>query len=159
VPASRAGGRAVEVPAGEDIEKSIKNTSRLLSAFHYPSIDVRNRPLLINFAKDGTTSGRSLSGKLLRKRALKDFSILVLLDSEIDLRDYSLVLWKVFNNVDPKRDILRQGGRIVIDATRKGAEDGHTRPWPEDIEMTPEVAARVRERAKELAIEEFLART
>jgi 4-hydroxy-3-polyprenylbenzoate decarboxylase len=69
------------------------------------------------------------------------------------------VLWKVFNNVDPKRDILRQGGRIVIDATRKGAEDGHTRPWPEDIEMTPEVAGRVRERAKELGIEEFLART
>ena len=157
MPASRAGGRTVEIPAGEAIEKSIKDTSGLLIAFHCPPIDVRNRPLLINFAKDGTTSGRSLSEKLLRKRTLKAFSILVLLDSGIDLRDYSLVLWKVFNNVDPKRDILRQGGRIVIDATRKGAEDGHTRPWPEDIEMTPEVAGRVTERAKELGIEEFLA--
>ncbi len=157
MPASRAGGRTVEIPAGEAIEKSIKDTSGLLIAFHCPPIDVRNRPLLINFAKDGTTPGRSLSEKLLRKRALKAFSILVLLDSGIDLRDYSLVLWKVFNNVDPKRDILRQGGRIVIDATRKGAEDGHTRPWPEDIEMTPEVAGRVTERAKELGIEEFLA--
>jgi len=157
VPAQRVGGRAVEIPAGEAIEKSIRNTSRLLVAYHCPSIDVRNRLLLLNFAKDGTTSGRSLSEKLLGKRALKDFSILVLLDSGIDLRDYSLVLWKVFNNVDPRRDILRQGGRIVIDATRKGAEDGHTRPWPDDIEMTPEVAGRVKERAKELAIEEFLA--
>ncbi len=156
-PAQRVGGWAGEIPAGEAIEKSIRNTSRLLVAFHCPSIDVRNRLLLLNFAKDGTTSGRSLSEKLLGKRALKVFSILVLLDSGIDLRDYSLVLWKVFNNVDPRRDILRQGGRIVIDATRKGAEDGHTRPWPDDIEMAPEVAGRVKERAKELAIEEFLA--
>ena len=156
-PAQRAVGGAVEIPAGEAIEKSIRNTSRLLVGFHCPAIDVRNRLLLLNFAKDGTTSGRSLSEKLLGKRALKAFSILVLLDSGIDLRDYSLVLWKVFNNVDPRRDILRQGGRIVIDATRKGAEDGHTRPWPDDIEMTPEVAGRVKERAKELAIEEFLA--
>ncbi len=108
--------------------------------------------------KTAALSGRTLSERLLRKRALKAFSILVLLDSGIDLRDYSLVLWKVFNNVDPKRDILRQGGRMAIDATRKGVEDGHTRPWPADIEMDPEVAGSVRERAKELGIEEFLAR-
>jgi 4-hydroxy-3-polyprenylbenzoate decarboxylase len=96
-----------------------------------------------------------VSERLLRKRALKPFSILVLLDSGIDLRDYSLVLWKVFNNVDPKRDILRCGGRMAIDATRKSVEDGHTRPWPADIEMAPEVAESVRKRAKELGIQEF----
>jgi 4-hydroxy-3-polyprenylbenzoate decarboxylase len=112
--------------------------------------------LLLNFTKDGHTSGRTLSDKLLRKRALKAFSVLVLLDAGIDLRDYSLVLWKVFNNVDPKRDILRHGARIVVDATRKGVEDGHTRPWPDDIEMAPEVVKTVRDRAKELGIEEFL---
>ncbi len=155
----RPGLPAGQVPAGEAIEKSIRNTSGLLSVFHCPAIEVQNRLLLLNFAKDGTTSGRTLSEKLLRKRALKAFSILVLLDSGIDLRDYSLVLWKVFNNVDPKRDILRQGGRIVIDATRKGAEDGHTRPWPDDIEMAPEVAVSIKERAKELGIEQFLAQT
>ena len=67
------------------------------------------------------------------------------------------MLWKVFNNVDPARDIFRQDARIVIDATTKGAEDGHTRPWPDDIEMDPEVVRRVEARAKELGIEEFLA--
>ena len=147
---------AGQIPADEVIEKSLKNTSGLLSAFHTPQLDVRNRLLLLTFAKDGRTPGRTLSERLLRKRALKTFSILVLLDSGIDLRDYSLVLWKVFNNVDPKRDILRCGGRMAIDATRKSVEDGHTRPWPADIEMAPEVARSVRERAKELGIEEFL---
>jgi 4-hydroxy-3-polyprenylbenzoate decarboxylase len=149
---------AVTIPAAEVIEKSIKDTSGLFSGFHCPPLDVRNRPLLLNFAKDGHTPGRSLSEKLLRKRNLKAFSILVLLDAGIDLRDYSLVLWKVFNNVDPKRDIVRQGGRMVIDATGKGLEDGHVRPWPSDIEMAPEVVKRVAERAKELGIEEFLSR-
>ena len=138
------------------VEKSIRNTSGLLTAFHSPPLDVRNRLLLLNFAKDGRTPGKTLSEMLLRKRALKAFSILVLLDSGIDLRDYSLVLWKVFNNVDPRRDILRQGGRMAIDATRKSAEDGHTRPWPDDIEMSPAVAGSIKERAKELGIEEFL---
>jgi 4-hydroxy-3-polyprenylbenzoate decarboxylase len=150
---------ARQIPADEVIEKSLKNTSGLLSVFHSPPLDVRNRLLLVTFAKDGRTPGRTLSERLLRKRALKPFSILVLLDSGIDLRDYSLVLWKVFNNVDPGRDILRQGGRMVIDATKKSFEDGHTRPWPADIEMAPEVAGRVRERAKELGIEQFLARS
>ncbi|MGA2404312.1 MAG: menaquinone biosynthesis decarboxylase [Syntrophobacteraceae bacterium] len=150
----RAGG---PIPADEVIEKSIRNTSVLLTGFHSPPLDVRNRLLLLNFAKDGRTAGRTLSERLLRKRALKAFPILVLLDSGIDLRDYSLVLWKVFNNVDPKRDILRQGGRMVIDAARKSAEDGHTRPWPDDIEMAPAVAGSVRERAKELGIDQFLA--
>ena len=146
---------AGQIPADGVIEKSLSDTSALLSAFHSPPLDVRNPLLLVAFAKDGRTPGRTLSERLLRKRALKTFSILVLLDSGIDLRDYSLVLWKVFNNVDPRRDILRQGGRMAIDATRKSVEDGHTRPWPADIEMAPEVAENVRERAKELGIEEF----
>jgi 4-hydroxy-3-polyprenylbenzoate decarboxylase len=144
------------IPADAVIEKCIRDTSNLLTAFHCPPLDVRNRLLLLNFAKNGRTPGRTLSGKLLRKRALKAFPILVLLDSGLDLRDYSLVLWKVFNNVDPKRDILKQGNRIAVDATRKGAEDGHNRPWPDDIEMAPEVVRGVRERAKELGIEKFL---
>ena len=144
------------IPKDNAIEKGLTDVSGLLSAFHAPPLDVRNRVLLINFTKDGRTSGRTLADRLLRKRALKAFSILVLLDAGIDLRDYSLVLWKVFNNVDPKRDILRYEARMVIDATRKGVEDGHTRPWPEEIEMDPEVVKRVRERAKELGVEEFL---
>jgi 4-hydroxy-3-polyprenylbenzoate decarboxylase len=42
---------------------------------------------------------------------------------------------------------------MVIDATRKGPEDGHGRPWPDDIEMAPDVVESIRERARELGIE------
>ncbi len=80
----------------------------------------------------------------------------MLYDAGIDLQDPSLVLWKVFNNVDPKRDLIRKDHRIVIDATKKGPEDGHTRDWPDDIVMEEEIVERVKRRARELGIEEFL---
>ena len=154
----RPEGQAREIPPDEVIAKSLGEVSVLLSAFHRPPIETRNRLLLVNFSKDGKTPGRALSEELLGKTAIEPFSILVLLDSSIDPRDYSLVLWKVFNNVDPARDIVKRNGRIAIDATVKGVEDGHTRPWPDDIRMDPEIVRRVEGRAKELGIEEFLAK-
>jgi 4-hydroxy-3-polyprenylbenzoate decarboxylase len=144
------------IPSDEVIATNLREVSGLLSAFDCPPLKTRNRLLLVNFAKDGKTTGREISPDLLRSPALEPFSILVLLDPSIDLRDYSLVLWKVFNNVDPARDILKQDGRIVIDATVKGLEDGHTRPWPDDIQMNPEVVHRIEKRARELGIQAFL---
>jgi 4-hydroxy-3-polyprenylbenzoate decarboxylase len=65
--------------------------------------------------------------------------IYVLYDAGVELADHSLLLWKAFNNVDPARDMVVGARCVVIDATRKGAVDGHERPWPDDIEMTPEI--------------------
>ncbi len=148
-----AGG---QVPSGKVIGKSVKSASGLLVSSHVPAIEVRNRVLLLNFAKDGKTPGRGVCEKLLSKSGLEAFSIMVLLDAAIDLEDYSLVLWKLFNNVDPRRDIVRRGARVAVDATRKGPEDGHTRPWPDDIQMDPDVVRGIESRAKELGIERFL---
>ena len=61
----------------------------------------------------------------------------------IDLADDSLLLWKAFNNVDPARDLRIAEKVITIDATRKNHADVHKRPWPDDIEMTPEIKRRV----------------
>ncbi len=93
---------------------------------------------------------------LLNHPQLVPFSIVVLYDDGIDLSDGSLVLWKVFNNVDPKRDIIRIQGRMLIDATKKGPEDDHQRPWPDDIVMSPDIVERVRRRAPELGIASLL---
>ena len=61
------------------------------------------------------------------------FNILILFDKEIDLSDNSLMLWKLFNNVDPGRDIIIRNRRAVIDACIKGSEDGHKREWPDEL--------------------------
>ena len=53
------------------------------------------------------------------------------------------MLWKAFNNVDPARDIRITRAGVIIDATKKGLADGHTRPWPDDIEMTTIISERI----------------
>ncbi len=78
--------------------------------------------------------------------------ICILYDTEVCLQDNSLVLWKAFNNVDPSRDILRSGDRVIVDATKKGPREGHGRPWPDDISMSESVRDRVTARTEELGI-------
>ena len=90
---------------------------------------------------------------------------IVVVDEEVNVHDLSEVAWRVLGNVDWKRDVtivqgpvdqldhsaLRPslGGKIGIDATAKGPEDGHPRGWPDEIEMSPEIKALVDERWNE----------
>jgi 4-hydroxy-3-polyprenylbenzoate decarboxylase len=140
----------------ETISAALQSISDRMSGFHVPALNTRHRLLLVNLKKDGNLSGRSLATALLTHPQLAAFDITVLYDDHIELRDGSLVLWKVFNNVDPKRDMIRVQGKMLIDATKKGPEDGHERPWPDDIIMDAEVVERVRRRAGELGIESIL---
>lgn len=85
----------------------------------------------------------------------------IVVDEDVDCHDYSQVAWRCFNNVDPSRDILMSKGpldrldhssnfesfgyKMGIDATRPLPGEGHEREWPEALEMTSEVKARVDE--------------
>jgi len=109
--------------------------------------------ILLNVSKEGIGS-KELIGRLLSSE-LRAMGVMIMFDRDIDLADDSLVLWKAFNNVDPRADIVLGEG-IVVDATRKGPGDGFTRDWPGDIVMDDDVRQRIRSRAKELGIEQFL---
>jgi 4-hydroxy-3-polyprenylbenzoate decarboxylase len=79
------------------------------------------------------------------------------------------VTLRVTNNIDPERDIQftlgpvdsldhasrlpNFGSKMGIDATRKWAAEGFTRPWPQMLTMPKEVKARVAEIWKKLGIE------
>jgi len=82
----------------------------------------------------------------------------VVVDEWVDVHDYEEVFFRVCANVDPKRDVLLSegpldqldhaptlpcyGGKVGIDATHKGPEEG-ARPWPAEIRMSEEVRALV----------------
>jgi 4-hydroxy-3-polyprenylbenzoate decarboxylase len=82
----------------------------------------------------------------------------VVVDEWVDVHDYEDVFFRVGANVDPKRDVMisegpldhldhapsRQfyGGKMGIDATHKGPEEG-TREWPPEIDMSDEIKALV----------------
>jgi 4-hydroxy-3-polyprenylbenzoate decarboxylase len=90
---------------------------------------------------------------------------IIVFDSDIDLNDGSTVLWKLLNNTDPKRDFqfstgpldaldhsasfANYGGKLGIDATRKTKEEGMGRPWPDEIDMSPDIKELVSRRWKE----------
>ena len=48
------------------------------------------------------------------------------------------------------------GAKIGIDATRKGPDEGHSREWPPDVQMSPEVKARVDEIWPALKLDRWL---
>ncbi len=84
---------------------------------------------------------------------------IVVVDAEVNVQNTSEVWWRVGNNVDPKRDVVIVegpmdeldhsaprpcfGGKMGIDATKKGPEDGHTRGWPDALSMDPATKARI----------------
>ncbi|MEW6260651.1 MAG: menaquinone biosynthesis decarboxylase [Thermodesulfobacteriota bacterium] len=93
----------------------------------------RRRVVLVSVEKPGNRSGKWYAESLLAEKRLSGIDLFVLYDTKIDLADNSLVLWKLFNNTDPGRDLVIRAGRAVIDACRKDASDGHLRQWPEEL--------------------------
>jgi 4-hydroxy-3-polyprenylbenzoate decarboxylase len=98
---------------------------------------------------------------------------IIVVDEDVDVQDIGDVTLKVLNNIDPERDIQftlgpvdsldhasrlpNYGSKMGIDATRKWASEGFTRPWPDEIVMDARTKAAVDSKwkalAKELGIE------
>ena len=77
---------------------------------------------------------------------VSDFSainIVIVLEGHVKLDNDSIVMWKFFNNLDPKRDFYFEGDRLAIDVTQKLKEEGYQQNWPEEIEMSEEIKKRV----------------
>jgi 4-hydroxy-3-polyprenylbenzoate decarboxylase len=94
---------------------------------------------------------------------------IVVVDEDVDVQDLADVTLKVFNNIDPERDIQftlgpvdsldhaarlpDYGSKMGIDATRKWSSEGFTRPWPDEITMDAKTRALVDGKWKALAKE------
>ncbi|MDO9567391.1 MAG: menaquinone biosynthesis decarboxylase [Candidatus Desulfaltia sp.] len=95
--------------------------------------EILNRILTVSVEKTVDRGGKNFASILFGINELDMFNIFILFDKEIDLNDNSLMLWKLFNNVDPGRDMIFQNDRVVIDACKKGIMDGHEREWPDEL--------------------------
>lgn len=87
--------------------------------------------------------------------------VIVVVDEDVDVQNYSEVAWRALNNIDPERDIefVRGpvdsldhasrlpdfGSKMGIDATRKWPQEGFQRRWPEVLKMDGDVKRRVAE--------------
>jgi 4-hydroxy-3-polyprenylbenzoate decarboxylase len=94
---------------------------------------------------------------------------IVVVDEDCDVQDLAEVVLRTANNIDPERDIQftlgpvdsldhasrlpNYGSKMGIDATRKWAAEGFTRPWPQMLTMDAGVKAKVDAMWKRLGIE------
>ena len=132
-------GQAPPVPEGKALEAAVQNASSAVAGFRIlfnngPARGTAtHRVLAVKAAGEKSLAGRHIIEDLLKTEALNGFSIFLLFDATVDLSDDSLILWKLFNNTDPGRDIVIRKGRITVDASSKGPLDGHRRQWPEAL--------------------------
>src|SRR5215510_6264506 len=94
---------------------------------------------------------------------------IVVVDEDVDVQNIAEVVLKVFNHIDPERDIQftlgpvdsldhasrlpNFGSKMGIDATRKWPAEGFIRPWPDEILMDDKTKATVDKKWKDLGIE------
>jgi 4-hydroxy-3-polyprenylbenzoate decarboxylase len=95
---------------------------------------------------------------------------IVVVDEDCDVQDVREVVLRAFNHIDPERDIQFTlgpvdsldhasrlpdfGSKMGVDATRKWASEGFTRPWPEEISMDAGTREKVDRMWKALGIED-----
>ncbi len=86
--------------------------------------------------------------------------IVIVVDEDVNVHDLREVIWAVTTRFDPAKDVViipdcptdaldhstyrpNLGGKIGIDATKKWKEEGYEREWPEVVEMSEDVKAKV----------------
>lgn len=107
-------------------------THRHISYTHL-NINCRHRILAISIDKAVTNGGKDIASKIFELIGSEFFTIFLIYDKDINLFDNSLILWKLFNNVDPGRDMFFFKDCVCIDACKKTIKDGHLRDWPDDL--------------------------
>ncbi|MGH7737202.1 MAG: menaquinone biosynthesis decarboxylase [Candidatus Tyrphobacter sp.] len=95
--------------------------------------------------------------------------VLIIVDADVNVHDVRETAWFVLNNLAPERDVVMMPGpvddldhgsytiaygtKIGVDATRKSAAEGYTRPWPPDMVMDEETRALVQRRWHEYGLD------
>jgi len=94
---------------------------------------------------------------------------IIVVDEDCDVQNLAEVTLRVANNIDPERDIQftlgpidsldhssrlpNYGSKMGIDATRKWAAEGFTRPWPQEIVMDTATKSRIDALWKKLGLD------
>ncbi|HWR43357.1 menaquinone biosynthesis decarboxylase [Sporomusa sp.] len=95
--------------------------------------------------------------------------MIIVVDAHVNVQDMNEVWWRVFNNIDARRDIVMVDGpldvldhsspmpnwgtKVGIDATKTWREEGQTREWPDEIAMSDDVKQMVDAKWKDLGLE------
>lgn len=136
---------------------------------HMPMEGVFHNCVFVSITKTYPGQARKIMNALWGMGQMMFAKFIIVVDGEVNVQNLSEVLWKVFNNVDPRRDTMVVdgpldvldhsapaplfGAKMGIDATRKWAAEGHDREWPADIDMSREIIEMVNSRWSEYGLD------
>ncbi len=136
---------------------------------HLPMEGVFHNCVFVSIKKTFPGQAKKVMSSLWGTGQMMFAKFIIVVDENVDVMNASEVMWKVFNNVDPKRDTMivegpldvldhsaplaLVGSKMGIDATKKMVEEGHPREWPEDIVMSRDIVELVKKKWSEYGIE------
>lgn len=132
---------------------------------NFPIEGVFHNCVIVSIKKRYPGHARKVMNSVWGSGQMMYTKMIVVVDEAVNPHDLSTVAWKVFNNIDAKRDIVfsegpldaldhasnkrHYGWRIGIDATIKYSEEGYTRTWPDEISMREDIKELVNGRWRE----------
>ena len=148
---------------GEGVERLflplVRKTIPEIVDMHLPVEGVFHNLMIVSIDKRFPGHARKTMHAIWGTGQMMFTKVIVVVDSDVDVRDPRRLLWKALAAIDPERDIEFVhgpvdeldhaapipclGSKMGIDATRKWKEEGFARRWPDEIKMSSEVRARI----------------
>ncbi|HIE34742.1 MAG TPA: hypothetical protein EYP79_00905 [Campylobacterales bacterium] len=142
----------IKIISDDELLKKFKNIDKSVKGLRQYKKETKNPVVVISYDKK-----RSVKNLFDEIDSLKSFiKILVVVDEENnDLDNPYMLIWRVVNNIDAKRDIVLEPF-IMIDGTNKNELDGFTREWPDDVVCDKETLLDLKKRGFIDIDEEFI---
>ncbi|MFV0520435.1 MAG: menaquinone biosynthesis decarboxylase [Lachnospirales bacterium] len=136
---------------------------------NFPLEGVFHNCVIISIDKKFAGHGKKVMNSVWGMGQMMYTKMIIVVDKDVNVKNISEVSWKVFNNIDAKRDLVisegpldaldhasslgHYGHRLGIDATKKWKEEGYERIWPDDIVMTEDIKELVSKKWSEYGID------
>lgn len=144
----------------ELLKPVLKSMNKCITDIYLPPEGLFTSTCFVSINKRVPGEAKKAMFSLLGFGQLSFIKIMAVFDDDIDIRDSKKVLWALSSRVEPERDIqiirgtpldsldhssgtVNFGSKVLIDATKKGKEEGYYRDWPDVISMSEDIKRRV----------------
>jgi 4-hydroxy-3-polyprenylbenzoate decarboxylase len=139
----------------------IRKTLPEIVDMHFPAAGIFHNIVIVSIDKRYPGHARKIMNAFWGLGQLMFSKTIIVVDKDVDVQNEAEVAWIVGTHYDPQRDIQftrgpvddledasdlpAYGSKMGVDATRKWASEGFTRPWPKKIATTEEAGRRAAE--------------
>jgi 4-hydroxy-3-polyprenylbenzoate decarboxylase len=139
----------------------IRKTLPEIADMSFPASGIFHNIVIISIDKRYPGHARKIMNAVWGLGQLMFSKTVIVVDKDVDVQNEAEVAWIVGTHYDPERDIQftrgpvddledasdlpAYGSKMGIDATRKWASEGFTRPWPKKISTSADAARRAEE--------------